>query len=207
MSQSSSPTVLTVGHSTHSYEHFLGLLRQARVTAVADVRSSPFSRRFPHFSRDELKASLRRDGIAYSFLGKELGGRPNESRLFRNGVADYEAMATTKEFERGVDRVLEGAGKYRLVLMCSERHPLDCHRCLLVGRALSRRCVAVEHILPDGSVATQSDIEDSLLKLAASDHEDLFAPRDERLDAAYRERARKVAYVEPAQHEAVGERV
>ena len=95
MSQSSSPTVLTVGHSTHSYEHFLGLLRQARVTAVADVRSSPFSRRFPHFSRDELKASLRRDGIAYSFLGKELGGRPNESRLFRNGVADYEAMATT----------------------------------------------------------------------------------------------------------------
>ena len=116
-------------------------------------------------------------------------------------------MASTEEFERGVDRVLGGAGKYRLALMCSERHPLDCHRCLLVGRALSRRCVAVEHILSDGSIATQSDIEDSLLKMAATDHEDLFAPREERLNVAYRDRARRVAYAEPEQHEALSERV
>jgi uncharacterized protein (DUF488 family) len=198
MTQAAPATVLTIGHSTHTYEHFLALLRTAGITAIADVRSSPFSRRFPQFNGDALKVRLRGEGIVYSFLGKELGGRPRESQFFRHGVADYEAMASTDEFRRGLDRVLEGAQKYRIALMCSERHPLDCHRCLLVGRALAQRCVAVEHLLPDGAMIPQAEIEERLLQMAASDHEDLFAPREERLDAAYRDRARKVAFAKPA---------
>ncbi|WP_410052548.1 DUF488 family protein [Bradyrhizobium sp. SZCCHNRI1003] len=189
--------VLTIGHSTHSWARFIALLRQAHVTAIADVRSTPYSRYFPHFNRDELSAELRRDGISYVFLGKELGGRPNEHRFYCEGVADYESMAGTPDFTVGLDRVINGARKYRIALMCSERDPLDCHRCLLVGRALSQRGVRVSHVLDDGCIVAHAAIEDRLLKLSGWNADDLFAPRPERLAAAYRERARKVAFAEP----------
>jgi uncharacterized protein (DUF488 family) len=189
--------VLTVGHSTLPYERFLSLLRGARVTAIADVRSAPYSRQFPHFSRDELCERLRSDGVSYVFLGKELGGRPSEEKFYCEGVADYEKMAQAPEFNKGLDRVIEGAKKHRIALMCSERDPLDCHRCLLVGRALARRGVRVGHILSDGSVVRHEQIEDRLLELAGRTDDDLFATRSDRLAAAYRERARKVAFAEP----------
>lgn len=189
--------VLTIGHSTHSWERFVALLRQAHVTAIADVRSAPYSRHFPHFNRDELRAELRVDGISYVFLGNELGGRPNERRFFCEGVADYEKMAQAPEFNRGLDRVIEGAKKYRIALMCSERDPLDCHRCLLVGRALVQRGIRVSHILDDGRIVRHADVEDRLLKLSGRNAEDLFAPHPERLAAAYRDRARKVAFAVP----------
>ena len=106
-------TVWTVGHSTHTYEQLLDLLRAASITAVADVRTAPFSRQFPQFNKDALQSELRMDGIAYSFLGKELGGRPTGSQYYCDGVADYERMAQSSDFGRGLQRVLEGARKYR----------------------------------------------------------------------------------------------
>jgi uncharacterized protein (DUF488 family) len=189
--------VLTIGHSTHSWERFVALLRETHVTAIADVRSAPYSRHFPHFNLDELRAELRMDGISYVFLGKELGGRPNERRFYCEGVADYEKMALAPEFNKGLDRVIEGAKKYRIALMCSERDPLDCHRCLLVGRALAQRGIRVSHILDDGRIMRHADVEDRLLKLSGRNADELFAPHSERLAAAYRDRARKVAFAEP----------
>lgn len=188
--------VLTIGHSTQSYEDFLNKLRSAQVTAVADVRSSPFSRHFPHFNRDVLKEELRMDNIAYVFLGDELGGRPKDKQFFCDGVADYEKMAQTNMFAKGLDRVLEGSQKYRIALMCSEHDPLDCHRCLLVGRALSEKGVSVGHILGNGRKVSHGQIEARLLELAGRSDGDLFKTPQERLHEAYRDRAVKVAYAE-----------
>ncbi len=188
--------VWTVGHSTHSYERLRELLRSAGITAVADVRTSPFSRHFPHFNRDVLKSELRTDGIVYSFLGKELGGRPRGHQFYCNGVADYERMALSPDFVRGLERVLEGAQKYRIALMCSEQNPLDCHRCLLVGRALAGRGVGVKHILANGAIVDHRDLEARLLKSEDRESIDLFLSLDERLAEAYRKRACKVAYPE-----------
>ncbi len=190
-------TILTIGHSTHEYESFLELLRRAEVTAVADVRTSPFSHHLPHFSRDSLRDNLRRDGIFYVFLGKELGGRPSHHRFYCDGVADYEKMATSDEFRKGLNRVIDGAKKYRIALMCSEQNPLDCHRCLLVGSALSKLGITVKHVLSDGRIATHLKIEEQLLELSGREADDLFASREERLSVAYRDRARKVAFAEP----------
>jgi uncharacterized protein (DUF488 family) len=189
--------VLTIGHSTHSWERFIALLRKANVTAIADVRSSPYSRYSKRFNRDVLREELRLDGVSYVFLGGELGGRPKEQMLYCEGVADYEKMAQASEFKKGLDRVVDGAKKYRIALMCSERDPLDCHRCLLVGRALVGRGVRVGHIFDDGRIVNHAQIEDKLLKLSSHNSEDMFAPREERLTAAYRERARKIAFAEP----------
>src|ERR1700733_5103070 len=91
--------VLTIGHSNHSIEQFLALLQGAGVTAVADVRSAPHSRYVPQFNHDTLKASLREAGIAHVYLGKELGGRPQNKEQYRGGVADYEKIAATETFQ------------------------------------------------------------------------------------------------------------
>ncbi|MEQ1406535.1 DUF488 domain-containing protein [Neorhizobium sp. Rsf11] len=190
--------IWTIGHSTHSYEEFLSLLRRAGITAIADVRTAPYSRHFSQFNQDALKKELRLDGIAYSFLGDELGGRPKGSRYYCDGVADYEEMARADEFKKGLDRVMEGATKYRIALMCSEHDPLDCHRCLLVGRALDQRDVAVRHILTDGSIVSHREIEEKLLAITGSQNDDLFLLPKERLTNAYRRRSLKVAYAEPA---------
>lgn len=189
--------VFTIGHSTHSWERFIALVRKANITAIADVRTSPYSRHYPHFNRDDLREELRLDGVSYVFLGRELGGRPSERKFYCEGVADYEKMARSSEFSKGLDRVIEGAKNYRIALLCSERDPLDCHRCLLVGRALVQRGVRVSHILDSGEVVSQAEVEDKLLELAGRDTDDFFAPRTERLTTAYRERARKVAFAEP----------
>ena len=196
MAQRESTTIFTIGHSTLPYERFLALLRSAGISAIADIRTSPFSRHFPQFNKDSLREELRLDGIAYSYLGKELGGRPRDSQYYSDGVADYERMAMAPEFQLGLDRVAEGARNYRIALMCSEHDPLDCHRCLLVGRALTEQGTTINHILADGRIAPQTDIEARLLRISGREGDDLFAPREERLSAAYRERARRVAFAE-----------
>jgi Protein of unknown function, DUF488 len=188
--------VLTIGHSSLAYGDFLRRLDMSGVTAIADVRSSPYSRRSPQFGKKELSDALRLSGIAYVFLGKELGGRPTNPKLFNYGIADYERMAAEPEFLEGLLRVAHGAQRYKIALMCSEASPFDCHRCLLVGRALHERGASVKHILSDDSLCSQNDIESSLLEMANKESGDLFQSRSERLWAAYRSRARKVAYSE-----------
>lgn len=186
--------IFSIGHSTLTYEQFQKLLRGAGVNAVADVRTAPYSRHFPQFNQDELCAELKQDGVAYVFLGKELGGRPTGDQFYCEGVADYEKMAVTEAFNGGIDRVLAGAGKYRIALMCSEKHPFDCHRCLLVGRELLRRGIDVQHIMSADVTTPQTKIEEELLEQAGHDGDDLFAPPEERLRIAYRLRAKKVAF-------------
>jgi len=173
------------------------MLKRAGVTAIADVRSSPFSHRVPHFSREELRVALKAEGIKYVFLGKELGGRPRVSKLYCEGVADYEKMALEPDFHKGIERVISGAQEHTIALMCSEHNPLDCHRCLLVGRALAERHLSVGHILNNGKVVEQREIEEKLLSFFGGTSDDLFAKREEQLAKAYRLRAKNVAYREP----------
>lgn len=188
-----------MGHSTHTWQRFADLVRSSGVTAIADVRSSPYSRHTPHFSRETLKQGLHSEGMAYSFLGKELGGRPSRRDLYANGIADYEAMARTSAFIAGLNRVVSGAERYRVALLCAEHDPLDCHRCLLVGRHLNLRGAQVRHILADRSVVSHAELEDHLLRIEHLSSADFFMSRSDRLAAAYRERSRRVAYTEASQ--------
>jgi uncharacterized protein (DUF488 family) len=188
----------SVGHSTHTFEHFVDLLKRFDIAAIADVRSRPYSGRSPQFNRRELQNALKKQGIEYRFLGKALGGRPSDPRLYVRGTANYEAMAETASFKEGMEKVLKGGQKYRLALMCSEQDPIECHRCLLVGRALWESHFPVLHILPDGKVQSQYDIEERLLDLNREANHDFFVPREEKLEAAYRDQGMRVAYTEKA---------
>src|SRR3954464_11278721 len=130
--------------------------------------------------------------LAYLQLGNELGGRPRDPQLYCDGIADYEAMARRPEFCAGLDRVIDETRRHRVCLLCSEREPLDCHRCLLVGRALAERGVTPGHIRADGTIEPHAMTEQRLLKLAGGEA-DLFGDPAARLADAYRQRARRVA--------------
>jgi len=189
------PTVFTIGHSNHSSEHFLALLQGAGITAIADVRSIPRSRRWPHFSRARIERWLADAGIAYVFLGAELGGRPDDPALLREGRPDYDLMAATPSFGAGLQRVLDGAARYRIALMCAEREPLDCHRFLLVSRHLRERGVCLRHILADGAIEAHETTEFRLLQQTGIGVDPLFAhlpPPRHALARAYDIRSGKI---------------
>ena len=183
--------LMTIGHSNLAADRFIALLKNAGVTAVADVRSVPFSRWCPWFSSKALATRLAAEDLAYVALGDELGGRPRDPKLYCDGIADYEAMAERPEFRAGLDRVIDEARRHRVCLLCSEREPLDCHRCLLVGRALAERGLTPGHIRADGSLEPHAVSEQRLLALAGE--ADLFRDPASRLADAYRRRARAVA--------------
>src|SRR5262245_25862717 len=119
--------LFTIGHSNHPIERFVALLQQHTIAAVADVRSVPYSRRHPQFSREALARSLAAAGIDYLFLGDALGARPKDPACFVDGRADYDRIAARPEFAAGFARVRAEAGRARVALMCAEREPLDCH--------------------------------------------------------------------------------
>jgi uncharacterized protein (DUF488 family) len=190
--------LFSIGHSNIPADRFIAMQRAAGVTAIADVRSTPFSRFCPWFSQKNLAPLLAQEGIGYTAYGAELGGRPRDPLLYRDGVADFEAMARQADFRAGLDHLVAEASRQRVCMMCSEREPLDCHRCLLVARALAARGLNVGHILHDGfndgGIEPHSVTEQRLLALE-DDGGNLFVTgQSERLAAAYLRRARAVAY-------------
>lgn len=158
-------TLLTIGHSTHSVEAFVALLERHRVSAVADVRSAPYSRFNPDFNREPLARNLAVHRIEYVFLGGELGGRPDDPSCYEGGRISYDRVGATPWFRRGLDRVVRGAADHHIALMCAEREPLECHRTLLVATALVARGVSVGHILADGGLETHECAMDRLLAM------------------------------------------
>jgi uncharacterized protein (DUF488 family) len=186
--------LFSIGHSNIPAERFVAMLRNVGANAIADVRSTPASRRFPWFSSKALARSLEGDRMLYMPFGEMLGGRPRDRGLYRDGVADYERMALQPEFRAGLDRLLTAANERRVCLMCAEREPLDCHRCLLVSRALAERGCAVGHILHDGAVEPHAATEQRLLADSGLGADLFVTGHDERLAAAYWRRCRAVAY-------------
>jgi uncharacterized protein (DUF488 family) len=186
-------TLYTVGHSNHALEKFVGLLTANAITAVADVRSRPFSRRHPQFNKDRLAAELAQRGIGYVFLGRELGARSEDPACYEDGKVQYSRLAATASFKSGIERVLAGAAKFRIALMCAEKEPLDCHRTLLVSRALEIAGASIVHILADGSAEPQEKTMSRLIDLVGLPNEDLFQGGD-LIAAALRLREDKIAY-------------
>jgi len=148
------------------------------------------------FNREALAAALKREGIAYSFLGKELGGRPVDKTCYENGRVQYRRVAATPIFRSGLDRILAGLPSYRIALMCTEREPLDCHRTLLVTPELEKAGVTVLHVHADGRTESHSDAMSRLLNLFRLADEDLFRSRSELIEEACYRQQERVAFAE-----------
>ncbi|MEK8089211.1 DUF488 domain-containing protein [Thermithiobacillus plumbiphilus] len=190
--------LFTVGHSTHPIEVFVGLLKQHGITALADVRSHPYSRHFPQYSQEALKAALAREQIAYVFLGKELGARSENPACYRQGKVQYELLAKEPQFAVGLERLRAGIERFRITLMCAEKDPLDCHRAVLVARRVFESGTPVEHIHADGHLEKHAEMEARMLDLLKMSDADMFRSREEILVDAYRIRGEQIAYEDEA---------
>jgi uncharacterized protein (DUF488 family) len=188
--------VYTIGHSTHTIEAFLELLRKHSVTAVVDVRSAPFSRFNPQFNRDTLQGSLAAHAIKYVFLGRELGARSDDPSCYEGGRVQYARLARTASFKAGLDRVVEDASRHHIALMCAEKEPLECHRTLLIGRALVALGVDIEHILADGTLEPHERSMTRLLDIVGLPQQDLFSSREQLIEEAMARQEQRIAYVD-----------
>ena len=190
--------VLSIGHSNRSELHLIELLRAHDVAAVVDVRSTPYSEWSPQFNRSAVAASLKEHGIAYSYLGGELGVRSDDPSCYEGGRVVYARLADTEQFQKGLRRVVKGARSRRLALMCAEQDPIDCHRSILLGRQLERLDVSVSHILhPDGELESQQALIQRLLELHNLEQPDMFLADDKRLATAFARQEQRIAYVRP----------
>ena len=151
-------SIFTIGHSNHSAEKFVGLLKQHGIEVVADVRSQPYSRHAPHFNAKDIEAILWDNGIRRLFLGFELGGRPTAEAFYdADGRVDYARIERSRSFLDGIKQLESSIRDHKIALLCSEEDPVGCHRRLLVGHVLGERGIVVRHIRGDGSVQTEGE--------------------------------------------------
>ena len=187
-------TLFTIGHSTHDTETFIGLLKQHGVTAVCDVRSSPYSKFNPQFNRETLQVVLKQHRIAYVYLGKELGPRSKDPDCYENGRASYEKIARTALFQEGLQRLKDGMKQYTIALMCAEKDPVTCHRMILICRHMPAEEAQIAHILEDGALENNTDAERRLMKILKIPELQLFDTPEALVQKAYGVQGEKIAY-------------
>lgn len=187
-----SQTIYTIGHSNLDIAEFMEHLGRHHITALADVRSNPTSR-FQQFSRESLQATLRQAGVAYVFLGAELGARPRDpSCRNEHGVVDLKLLGRSRAFKQGIDRIISGSKEHRIALMCAERDPITCHRGLLIARELTAQGIEVLHIGARGDLETQHEAKARLLSELDMQSMGLFSTESQVEEEAFRKRGQEV---------------
>lgn len=186
----------TIGHSNHTIEDFIGLLKGYGVTCIADIRSAPYSRYCPQFNKDTLAVALQAAGIMYMFLGRELGARPDDPSCYEGGRVNFQHIAKREEFERGLERLLAGTSKYRIALMCAEKDPLQCHRTILVVKHIKRHNLCIKHILANGNIEDNIEAERRLVRMLKVEPTLFESTKKETdiIEQAYDHQAQKISY-------------
>jgi len=186
--------LFTIGYSPHSLDSFFHVLSRHEITALVDVRSSPYSKYKPEFNQESLTRFLTIKKIAYVFLGDYCGARIDDPSCYVNGKVDYRLVAKNQKFKEGLIRIKKGMENYKIALMCAEKDPITCHRTILICRNLLQPEIKIKHLLSDGSVETHEESEKRLLKLFKLNDPDLFRSEQQRIDDAYSLQGEKIAY-------------
>jgi uncharacterized protein (DUF488 family) len=186
--------IFTIGHSNLEISDFINLLLANKIELLVDVRSAPYSKLYPHFNRNPLEVSLTKNSIKYIFLGDSVGGRSNNIKDYSKGRVVYKKIAEKKEYISSINTIIQNSSKYKIVLMCSEKEPLECHRTLLISRSIEAHMVKILHIHRDGQIESQSEGIQRLLKIWKLDSPNLFGEDAERIDEAFTKQESKYAY-------------
>ncbi|MCY4170886.1 MAG: DUF488 domain-containing protein [Bacteroidetes bacterium] len=163
--------IYTIGYGGRTIDEIVSQLNEKGVHFVIDVRSFPSSRYHPDFSRVPLSISLRDAGIGYGFMGKELGGRPDDDSCYDNNHVNYMKVRAKPFFQEGIARLHTACERgYIVCLMCAEAKPEQCHRSGMIGEALAEEGIEVEHLLNDGRSMSQEKV----MNIRTGGQEELF---------------------------------
>jgi len=189
-------TLYSIGYATKPLEVFLMQLKQYEITAIADVRSVPYSKAFFDYHQGALRKTLRDNDMQYVFLGEELGPRSKDpSHYDTNQQVRFDLLSQSKLFLKGIDRLKKGLkNNWIIALMCAEKDPIDCHRSLLIGRALQADFdINLQHITHAGELELQSALDIRLCRVHNTQN-DLFCSPQEKIELAYKTQNRLKAY-------------
>ena len=158
--------LFTAGYAGFSPEGLARRLLAEGIAWVVDVRSHPYSARFPAFSQEALQRFLQGRGLGYLHLGREFGARQRDPAwLLPGGYLDFARYVQSASFLAGCRRIACGLAKgLGIVLLCAEKEPRDCHRGVMLGRWFASHGTQVVHLLPEGA-KTQRDVDAELLAL------------------------------------------
>lgn len=189
----------TIGYTSYTPRDFVCKLLEFNISALVDVRSSPYSKHYSDYNVQPLKAQLNRNGIYYIQMGDELGARQSACSVYINGRADYKLIAQLPTFQQGLARITDGLTRHTIVLMCAEKDPLTCHRSILICRHL-RTIANINHILPcakdssNANLESHEHLESRLLNKFGMDHLDMFKSKEQALEEAYDLQGAEIAY-------------
>ena len=190
--------LFTIGHSKHDINYFINLLKNYQVDYVLDVRSVPYSKYAAQYNKEVIAEGLRQANVNYAFMGNFFGARPKNPKLYNSdGQLDFELVLHSKLFNAGLNNVALGLKKgYNIALMCTEKEPIDCHRAILITRAFDLRNIPVEHILADGGLLSQKQLDEQLLDMYFPNRQQLSWLGNGRdlLEEAYRKRNKDIGY-------------
>jgi uncharacterized protein (DUF488 family) len=146
-------TILSIGYGNRQISDFIALLHLNGITTIVDIRSNPFSRFQPNYNKNKLQAILYENGISYVFKGDELGGKPQNHMLYKNGKLNYKLVNATKQYQETIAELIEAASiGEKICLMCCELNPDNCHRKTLIAETLLKIGIAVNHITANGTI-------------------------------------------------------
>lgn len=181
--------IYTIGYGNRSMEQFVEILQKYQIAFVIDVRSQPYSRFNQQFSKDNLEKYLKLCDMRYVFMGDALGGRPKDETCYVNGKVDYSILSAKVFYQEGIVRLRTAWEKQlRVVVMCSELKPEECHRGKLIGNTLTEQKIDVEHIDEAGNTKQQEAVNHiltggqlSLFEPAPMHSKNKYSPLDKKV--------------------------
>ncbi len=153
--------IYTIGYGAREFDRFIAVLKKHQIDFLIDVRSRPFSRYKPEFSKQALQRNLQNRGIRYVFMGDTLGGQPEDPDCYdEEGKIDYDKIRQKEFYERGIGRLRQAyQNQLHVVLMCSEGKPEMCHRSKLIGETLIEEQIDIAHIDENDQLISQQDVK------------------------------------------------
>lgn len=194
--------IYTIGYTGFTVEEFISTLKKYEINVVIDVRSSPYSERYAEYNRDNIESILSENGIYYRNYVKEFGARQeNRSFYAEEGFLDFEKFAKSEQFLSGVEKIINSVAKgYKIVFLCAEKNPIQCHRTILVSRTFHELGYKVLHLLPNEEKISHSKIISQLLVKHCPNmgQVDMFSTNvksdEEYIAEAYRKQNQKIGY-------------
>lgn len=159
-----STPIYTIGYGNRNIEDFINFIKNHNISYLIDVRSKPSSRFNPPFSQDAIIKHLRRARIRYVFMGDTIGGLPEDRSCYTDDRVDYNKIKTKDFYKAGIERLKTAWEKnLRIVLMCSETKPEECHRSKLLGETLTKMGIEVIHFDENYEEKSQEEVLDRII--------------------------------------------
>lgn len=157
--------IYTIGYGNRKIEEFLELLKKYKIRYLIDIRSSPYSKYNPDFSKNRLESHLSEYNVHYVYMGDTLGGRPNVPSCYTNGKVDYQKVRQKGFYIQGITRLRKAwEKKINVIILCSEAKPQECHRSKLIGETLIEYGIDIAHIDEKGEIKTHEKVINEITK-------------------------------------------